>query len=76
MLTHSEFVALKRHDIVRSATGKTYRVVVSEPNALEPSGHYVHVERCNADGSTEGLTARERAASVSIRQASKSWTQV
>ena len=79
-MTTTEFTSLQRDDLVRAAkSGKTYRVVVSQPNSVYAPGllgHYVYVQRCNEQGTQDGLTNREKACGSPIREASAKWVVV
>ena len=67
LMTKQQFETLTVGDILISASGKPWRVTVSEDNPLEPSGHYVFVVRSNEQGTNDGLTNREKSCGVAIR---------
>jgi hypothetical protein len=73
-MTKQEFDALRSGDIVLSAAGKTWRILCAEANALEPSGRYIYAVRCNAQGTTDGLSNREISCGVAIRNHSAKYT--
>ncbi len=75
-MTLAQFHALRPGDILRSAAGKTWKVLVSEANHLEPSGRYVYVVRRNEQGGTEGLSAQQAACGVAIRKHTAKYTVV
>ena len=62
-MTKQQFESLTVGDILISASGKSWRVTVSEANTLEASGRYVFVVRHG-----ENLTKREAGCGVAIRK--------